>query len=217
MQSSRKIGILLLMLIVPVFLVLFFQFFSTSHYDIPTYYEHGIDSLAACESTQEVHQVKTLQTTNALTKQGQSVDFRKQIRLVYMLSGNCQDTCQLVLEELSRVQGDFKGQAELQFIVLGDSTFANVSEIAATYRQDTPEWLFLQGTEAQNQSFRQCELILPQPGLPLNATLVLIDGEGKIRGYYEGTLTEDVDRLIGEIRVLLYALNMKKAHANNAG
>jgi len=39
--------------------------------------------------------------------------------------------------------------------------------------------------------------------IPVENTLVLLDGENKIRGYYNGYETKEVDRLILEIRVLL--------------
>lgn len=207
MQSSRKIGILLLLLAIPIFLVLFLQFFSTSHYDIPVYYENGIDSLTQCESSTEVHRVAPFQASDVITGENQTINFENQIRVVYWHSDDCQDTCRLVLEELARLQGVFESQTALQLLFVSESPLQDAPTLANTYRKQLPEWLFLQGTEGQSSSFVQCELILPQPELPLNATLMLVDDEARIRGYYLGTSSKDVDRLIGEIRILLYNMN----------
>ncbi|MEM6845168.1 MAG: hypothetical protein AAF632_23350 [Bacteroidota bacterium] len=205
MQKSRKIGLLILLLAIPIFFVLFFELFSTSHYAIPVYYETGIDSLAECEPSQSIHQVSTLSARNVVGDQPQSLEFTNILRAVYILPTECSEDCRTILEELARVQGVLESQTSLQTVLIGgDPSF---SDLAEEYASSQSTWLFLEGTGAQFPSFLQCELVLPRVNIPLHETLVLVDQQGRIRGYYRGTDASEIDRLIAEIRILEYSAN----------
>ncbi len=76
------------------------------------------------------------------------------------------------------------------------------------------KWYFLTGSKSQIYNLAMHGYYLPtvdaglKEGNP-NETfihsekLVLVDKEGIVRGFYDGTNKEDVDRLVLEIRVLL--------------
>lgn len=217
MQKPQKIGLLLLLLAIPIFFILFFELFSTSHYAVPVFYESGIDSLKQCESSTRVHRVGTLQAQNILTKNQQVVDFSGKLRVVYPLPTECGNKCELLLQELARLQNIFESDTPLQFLFTTNSPSSHQEFLADTYNQARLEWLLLQGTEEEYGSFLQCELVLPRPSIPLNQTLVLVDEKGQIRGYYQGTSAEEVDRLIAEVKILLYTMNYNERSASNAG
>lgn len=208
MQSTRKIGFLILLLAIPIFLVLFFQFFSTSHYNIPIYYESGLDSLTECNSSQGVHRLSTFQVTDLPGEELPELTFRDYLWVIYPLPDECEEDCQQILEELVRVQGVLYRNVPLRVVLMSGSPPATASEVAETYLPERANWSVVRGTEPQFTSFLQCELVLPQPDLSLSQTLVMVDEEGRIRGYYEGTSPEEVDRLIAEIRILDYSTNL---------
>ncbi|MGB3588478.1 MAG: hypothetical protein WBA23_18170 [Tunicatimonas sp.] len=203
MQKSRKIGLLILLLAIPIFFVLFFELFSTSHYAVPIFYENGIDSLAACESSQAAHRVKPLFTSDVANTQPQSHQFIGAVQIVHALPTKCEDDCANMLEELARVQGVLEAQVPPQIILVANPNSSSFTTLAEKYKQRN--WSFLEGTERQYPSFLQCELVIPRADIPLHKTLVLIDRLGQIRGYYQGTDPAEVDRLIAEIRVLEYS------------
>jgi len=203
MQKSRKIGLLILMLAIPIFFVLFFELFSTSHYAIPIFYENGIDSLAACQSSQSAHRVKPLFTQTA--NKAQPYQFTNAVQIVYALPTKCEDACVNILEELARVQGVLASQAPPQIVLVASPDSPSLSTITEKYSATQPDWLFFTGTEQQYPSFLQCELVLPRADILLHETFVLIDRLGQIRGYYQGTDPSEVDRLIAEIRILEYS------------
>jgi len=79
------------------------------------------------------------------------------------------------------------------------------------------EWTLLSGTEADIDSFSQCELILPRASVPVAESIVLVDEQRRIRGYYQGTSTKEIDRLVAEIKILLYSreVEVNEADASN--
>ena len=206
MQKSRKIGLLILLLAIPIFFVLFFELFSTSHYAVPIFYENGIDSLTACEASQSAHRVRPLLTQSTADQQLHL--FINTVQIVYALPTECDENCVTILEELARVQGVL----EAQVILIASSGVPSLL-LAEKYQSSQPDWLFLEGTEREYPSFIQCELVLPRVDIPLHQTLVLVDRLGQIRGYYQGTDSSEIDRLIAEIRILEYSTDTNEDSA----
>ncbi|MEM9672471.1 MAG: hypothetical protein AAF992_07745 [Bacteroidota bacterium] len=207
MRKSQKIGMLLLLLAIPIFFVLFFELFSTSHYAVPIYYENGIDSLAACQSNRSTHRVKPLLTQNTADQQPRSHPFTDAVQVIYIPPARCESACITMLEELARIQGVLETQAPIQVILVANSGSPSLSLLARKYKPNQPDWLFLEGDEREYPSFLQCELVLPRGDIPLHETFVLVDRVGQIRGYYQGIDPSEVDRLIAEIRILEYSTN----------
>lgn len=216
MRKSQKIGLLLLLLAIPVFFVLFFELFSTSHYAVPVYYENGIDSLQQCEPTNNVHQVNYSQEQIGITPLTETLSATDKLTVVYSLPLDCDIHCQLLLEELSRLQNIFDPETLLRFLFITENSTGSEKLIAETFDQNRLEWLLLGGTEADIPSFLQCELLLPRSTIPIEETIVLVDEERRIRGYYQGTSTEEVDRLIAEIKILLYSRDVNEANASDS-
>lgn len=217
MQKTRKIGLLIILLAIPIFFILFFELFSTSHYAVPVFYENGIDSLTACKSSQAAHRVKPLLTSDVADPQLQppSHQFIDAVQIVYVLPTDCEDACVNILEELARVQGVLENQAPPQIILIASPDSPSLTVVSEKYQPSQLNWLLLEGTERQYPSFLQCELVLPRTDIPLYETFVLVDRLGQIRGYYQGTDPAEVDRLIAEIRVLEYSTNTNEDHAED--
>ncbi|WKN44384.1 SCO family protein [Tunicatimonas pelagia] len=215
MQKSRKIGLLILLLAIPIFFILFFELFSTNHYAVPVFYENGIDSLAACKPSQSAHRVKPLLTQNTTNQQTRPHLFTDAVQVVYTPSAKCESACVTMLEELARVQGVLETQAPTQITLIANSGSPSLSLLAQRYKKSQPSWLFLEGSEREYPSFLQCELVLPRFNIPLHETLVLVDRLGQIRGYYRGTDPSEVDRLIAEIRILEYSTDSQEDYSQD--
>ena len=211
MQKSRKIGLLILLLAIPIFFVLFFELFSTSHYAVPIFYENGIDSLTACEASQSAHRVRPLLTQSTADQQLHL--FINTVQIVYALPTECDENCVTILEELARVQGVLEVQVPPHIILIAQLGSPSLPLLAKKYQSSQPDWLFLEGTEREYPSFIQCELVLPRVDIPLHQTLVLVDRLGQIRGYYQGTDSSEIDRLIAEIRILEYSTDTNEDSA----
>jgi protein SCO1/2 len=216
MRKSQKIGLLLLLLAIPIFFVLFFELFSTSHYAVPVYYENGIDSLQECEPSSNVHQINYSEEQNGITPVMGSLSISEKLTVVYPLPSDCDTRCQFLLEELSRLQNIFDPETLLQFLFIADTAASTQNQIVNTFNQNRLGWSLLGGTEADITSFLQCELVLPRAAIPIEETIVLVDEQRQIRGYYQGTSTEEVDRLIAEIKILLYSREVNETNASDS-
>ena len=89
-----------------------------------------------------------------------------------------------------------KRQADLYLIYFSEITSRMQQEIdaeAVAMVNGEDEW-----DGDQRTKFRKCVLAVPN-----SEDLVLVDKEGKIRGYYLSTDREEVDRLLLELEILL--------------
>ncbi|WP_345268128.1 SCO family protein [Nibrella viscosa] len=130
----------------------------------------------------------------------------------------CGTICPKLSSQLTRVQDIFRDNPDLVFLSFSvdpehDSP-EKLQAYARKYEAIPGKWYFLTGDKAQIYNMAQRGYFLPvvdhgvSYGKPdetfiHSEKLVLVDKEGYIRGFYDGTDPEDVDRLILEIRVLL--------------
>ncbi|WP_375444149.1 SCO family protein [uncultured Fibrella sp.] len=129
----------------------------------------------------------------------------------------CGTICPKIQLNLSRVQEIFKERNDLVFLSYSvDPENDGPAELKAYANKIGAKpgmWYFLTGDKAQIYHLAQRGYFLPvvdhgvSYGKPdetfiHSEKLVLVDKEGIIRGFYDGTDKKDIDRLIAEIRVL---------------
>ncbi len=123
--------------------------------------------------------------------------------------------CPRMSKQLQRVQKEFAAQEEVELVSYTIDPEYDTPTVLKAYAQDynaNPEkWHFLTGDKrkiydlafnAYKVSAMDEEKTITPDFLHSNK-LVLVDKQGRIRGYYNGSDTEDVDKLIVETRVLL--------------
>ena len=201
MTKFQKIGVLALMLALPVLFWLFLKFFGQNQFDIPLYYPNGLDSLANCNNTTAPHQVSQLSLESL---QGASVDesaLTGQATIVYFLPNDCTNTCLLVLEELAKLQKVFEDQPNVRILAIGDqANQAALQSLSQRFRAQPETWQFLTGS---TPNIKWCQFALPLNNIPIVETLILVDSDRSIRGYYAGAEPDEIDRLTVEIKILL--------------
>lgn len=122
--------------------------------------------------------------------------------------------CPRMSSELKRVQEVYKGENDIKIVSFTVDPQNDTPEVLKKYAQSyhalKGQWYFLTGNKAdiyrlafeafKINALEEVETIKPDF---LHATkFILVDRQGRIRGYYEGTNTEEVDRLITEIKIL---------------
>ncbi|MGK7397825.1 MAG: hypothetical protein ACNS62_24850 [Candidatus Cyclobacteriaceae bacterium M3_2C_046] len=214
MKINFRTGILLIMLLaVPVFLYIFLQLYGSNNYEIPVYYSSGIsDSLVNCPDDSGQHRIASL---NFIATSGQELNTKNllsnRITVFSFLPGDCGQPCQVKFNQLSRVLSAFDQPDPVQVVsfVPHDIDSTAFDQLQALY--DPGDWYFGQANLTDLQQFAYCDLVLPLDKITevyFMDTFVLVDQQHRIRGYYEGTNREDIDRLILEIRILLYQENI---------
>ncbi|MCC7301538.1 MAG: SCO family protein [Bacteroidia bacterium] len=126
----------------------------------------------------------------------------------------CQSICPKMTSNMLRIQQRFKDTPGLLFISHTVDPEHDSSEVLLQYAQmvhaDTSNWFFLTGEKkALYDLARNGYLITAVEGnggpedFIHSEKLVLVDKEGCIRGFYDGTTVSSCDSLVDDIRVLM--------------
>lgn len=133
----------------------------------------------------------------------------------------CETICPKMSTELTRVQDTFSQNEDVQLASFSVDPTHDTPEMlrvyAKKYDAKAGKWHFLTGTKSQiyplaikgyfipvaDASEYDKAVKTPDETFIHSEKLILVDKEGHIRGFYDGTDKKDVDRLILEIRVLV--------------
>lgn len=230
MTVFQKAGILLATLLVPALLYVFLRFGTQNHYTLPRYLPK-LDSTTSGPLMGRVKQSDGEVVTDTIynhippfrliDQDGKTVDqaiVKNKIFVAAFFFTRCGTICPRISSQLTRVQDIFRNYPE---VVLVSHTVdpehdrpAQLKVYAKKYEAIPGKWYFLTGNKADIYNLAMHGYYLPtvdagvKEGKPdetfiHSEKLVLVDKEGIVRGFYDGTDKEDVDRLVLEIRVLL--------------
>lgn len=212
MKINKKTGMLLVLLAIPVFIWLFLKFFGRNQYEVPVYYQKGVN-IEGCLQESQAHIIPafSLEQINGNQKISES-SLDNRISAVFFFSYPCDSACREVMEELARVQDVFEKQKMIQILAIDktSSKTQELMELPQTFKSNPEQWKFLTGEKPTIETLAQCGFVLKEQK-DMSHPIALVDRERRIRGYYSGTDSKEVDRLILEIRILLYMLNQNHA------
>lgn len=133
----------------------------------------------------------------------------------------CTSICPKMSTQLTRVQDTFSENEEVNFVSISvDPSHDDAQQLkkyAKEYDAKSGKWHFLTGEKkviyplavkgyyipVADASEYDKAIKSPDETFIHSEKLILVDKEGHIRGFYDGTDKKDVDRLILEMRVLL--------------
>lgn len=230
MSTSRKAGILLATLLVPALLYVFLRFFTQNHYVLPRYLPK-IDSTRGEPLMGKVKLADGREVTDTIynrippfsliDQDGDTVNQAIVAGKIYVASfffTRCGTVCPRISSQLTRVQDIFRNNPDLVFLSHSvdpeHDRPAQLKAYAKKYEAIPDKWYFLTGSKAAIYTLAMRGYYLPavdagvKDGNPdetfiHSEKLVLVDKQGIVRGFYDGTDKADVDRLVLEIRVLL--------------
>lgn len=208
-MKKPKILILLFTLSFPVILYLFLRSYGENEFALPVFFES--EERMYCNDSSAT--AKSLQVFNLNQKDTMSLNdvYKTDFKVIH-LPNNQDSEIQALKNELNRVLNTFN---ELSISIISlDSYDANrgrLKEYSNFLPHDRTKTYLYSGNE--KAKYVNCVYVFPtedwngmhpsEQTIPIDNTLVLLDKENKIRGYYNGYETKEVDRLILEIRVLL--------------
>ncbi|GEO05252.1 hypothetical protein AAE02nite_29160 [Adhaeribacter aerolatus] len=223
-MSPKKVLLLGVLLIVPILVYLFLKVFGTNHYSLRTY-------MPVIEDTGEplvrngdtvFHRVPDFSLTSQTGKTVSQQDLQGKIYVANFFFASCKDVCKKMSNNLGQVQEAFAKEPKVKIVSYTvdpeRDSVAVLSKYAETYGAKPDKWYLLTGPKRQIYQLAQEGYRLPAMQAPSlipdfihSEKLLLIDEEKHVRGIYDGTNEEDVDRLITEIHVLLQE---EKQHVN---
>lgn len=208
-MKKSKFLILLVTLSFPVILYLFLRSYGQNQFALPVFFD-GEEKVLCTEPT--VHaQSEFLYSLDQADSLALDEMYQADYKIVHFPNSENAEI-QTLKNELNRVLNTFDN---LSINILSFKSVGIVSsdiENARTFLDRERASTYLYSIE-QKDDFVNCIFAFPtkdwdgehpaEIDLPVENTVVLLDDENKIRGYYDGYETKEVDRLILEIRVLL--------------
>ena len=220
MRSLRLLQglVLVCILLVPILIFLFLKGFGNNTYDIPVYFEKGVDNpfkeCPVADTTQ--HYIPEFAFTNQEGELVGRADMEGKVTIVDFFFTSCPSICPKMSAEMERVNDMFRDEDKVRIMSISiDPTYDTpgiLMEYAEEHNAVAGKWDFLTGGVQETYDLAKCGFIIPTVdgmGVPDDFVhsdkFMLIDEKGRIRGYYSGTSREDVDLLMLETKVLLHA------------
>ncbi len=219
MRSLRLLQgmVLVCILLIPVLIFMFLKSFGTNEYDLPVYFENGVDNpFQECpisDTTQ--HYIPEFTFVNQEGNAVGSAQMDGKITIVDFFFTSCPSICPVMSKEMERVNDMFRDEDRVQILSISiDPTYDTpevLKQYADDHRAEAGKWDFLSGDKLETYELARCGFVLPTiDGLGVpddfihSDKFILVDELGRIRGYYSGTNREDVDLLMLETKVLLH-------------
>lgn len=143
-------------------------------------------------------------------KEFDSTSLKGSVYVVDFFFTNCKGICPTLQKNMKVVQEAFKDNPDVKLVSISvdpkNDTVAKLAAEAKKIGADTGQWTWTVGsTEETGRIAGEYKLIGTMvPGDIVHSNrFVLVDGYGKIRGYYTGTEDGDVEQIQKDIRRLL--------------
>jgi protein SCO1/2 len=127
---------------------------------------------------------------------------------------SCPTICPIMKKEMIRVYEKFKGNN--QVVILSHTidpdydTLALLRDYASRLGSDGKQWMFLRGDRkpvyelAEKGYYASAMVDSTEPGGFIHSGgFILVDKLQRVRGIYDGTSTNDVDKLMSDMELLL--------------
>lgn len=223
MKIYFKVGLLIIILLVPAFVYIFMKSFGNNHYTLPKMIP--IDVVEKQFNNKTVsdtvfHKVSNFELLSSNGKKFGATQLNGKVFVADFFFTRCQSICPKMSTQLSRVQSAFAEDSLVQLVSFSVDPDYDTKEVLNTYSSKfnaNPKiWHFLLGSKSEiyklaKYDFKITALDDPNGGEEFvhSDKLILVDKEKHIRGFYDGTDPKEVDRLITELKVLLYEYENK--------
>jgi protein SCO1/2 len=212
MNKFFKAGILVAILVIPVFVFLYLKYYSKNYYRLTVFYAQDSVLLDKSYKITKAHQIPSFSFLNQDSLLISSDTFGNKIMVVDFFFTRCQTICPKMTNNLALVKDELN-DADIQFVSFTvdpnyDKPWVLKKHISSK-SVDLNGWMFLTGVKDSIYNLAQKGFFLSameDPEHPVDFIhsdkVVLVDRNKWIRGYYNGTDKKDMDRLIAEIKVL---------------
>ncbi|WP_400193877.1 SCO family protein [Hymenobacter sp. B81] len=198
----------------------FLATFGTNRFALRTYYPLRVDSTQAGGKWQRdtvFHRVAPVRLHTQSGRRLAPADLQGSLYVASFFFATCPQVCPRLNSQLQRVQEKYRAEPRVKLLSYTvdpqHDSVAVLARYAEQYGAIAGKWHFLTGPadslrQIALQQYRVAEpgpaAIGSGPGMVHSQRLVLVDRDGHIRGLYDGLDPKEVDRLITEIRILLY-------------
>ncbi len=208
----KKIAILGALIALPAIIFITMKYTGKNYYQLEPV---ELPVVSGCEQGQnEEHQIPPFSLLTQDSTKITEKDLDDKIYVAGFFFSTCPTTCVQMTSEILRLQDFFADNEQIKVVFHSVNpeydTPSVLNEYAKSYGINTDFWKLVTGEKEEIYDIAKCGYYVVARTDDSNPTgfihtdkVVLIDKERNIRGYYNATKREDVDRLITEIQVLL--------------
>ena len=158
------------------------------------------------------HKISDFILTNQNGKEITQADYKDKIYVADFFFTTCQDICPLMTKNMYELQEELKNDNEILLlshtVIPEFDTVKRLKEYAIENNVDDSKWNLVTGDKKQiyelarksylaveDSNFNEFDMIHTE-------NFMLIDKEKQIRGFYDGTNSEEINRLLKDIEIL---------------
>ena len=163
------------------------------------------------------HKISNFKLTNQNGKEITQANYKDKIYVADFFFTTCQDICPVMTKNMYQLQEELKNDNEILLlshtVIPEVDTVEQLKEYAIENNVDDSKWNLLTGDKKQiyqlarksylaveDSNFNEFDMIHTE-------NFMLIDKEKQIRGFYDGTNSEEINRLLKDIEILKQSYN----------
>ena len=163
------------------------------------------------------HKISDFKLTNQNGKEITQANYKDKIYVADFFFTTCQDICPVMTKNMYQLQEELKNDNEILLlshtVIPEFDTVEKLKEYAVENNIDDSKWNLVTGDKKQiyelarksylaveDSDFNEFDMIHTE-------NFMLIDKEKQIRGFYDGTNSEDINRLLKDIETLKQSYN----------
>jgi len=161
------------------------------------------------------HTIGNFQLVDQNRKQVTAETLDNKIYVADFFFTSCPTICPTMKTQMLRVYEEFLEEADVAILSHTIDPKHDTVEVLKEYAErlgveDDNKWLFVTGDQSEIYRLGQSDYMVTAGedqnapgGFIHSGAFILVDKQKHIRGVYDGTVAEDVDKLMGDIEVLL--------------
>ncbi len=214
MKKGNKILVLSLLMLLPIGFIFFVTSFGKNRYKLAVYFAE--DSVAIEGGQYKITKAYAVPEFTLMDQDKKPISqaqLRGSIYVADFFFTRCGSICPKMSTQLTRVQDEFVKDSTVKIVSFTVDPKHDTAEVLQSYAKEygamAGKWRFVTGPKdsiyalAQKGYFITAMEDTAHPVDFIHSDkLILVDKNGWIRGYYNGTDLKDVDKLITEIKVL---------------
>ena len=163
------------------------------------------------------HKISDFNLTNQNGKEITQANYKDKIYVADFFFTTCQDICPVMTKNMYQLQEELKNDNEILLlshtVIPEVDTVEQLKDYAIENNVDDSKWNLLTGDKKQiyelarksylaveDSNFNEFDMIHTE-------NFMLIDKEKQIRGFYDGTNSEEINRLLKDIEILKQSYN----------
>ena len=163
------------------------------------------------------HKISDFKLTNQNGKEITQANYKDKIYVADFFFTTCQDICPVMTKNMYQIQEELKNDNQILLlshtVIPEVDTVEQLKEYAIENNVDDSKWNLVTGDKKQiyelarksylaveDSNYSQYDMIHTE-------NFMLIDKERQIRGFYDGTNSEDINRLLKDIEILKQSYN----------